>query len=260
MQIRKNLLDNLLELAYLNASGGEHWITVKPHGDESKGTHLLVKEGESNKEAVQRKFGKSDNVKNIIDKLQQKYSKKIKEIKETDKKGYSAYFSSDNIFHINPDFIKKPSKVTETNEQWVKGLKNELAKYEINKILYEKTGNLKDIPKFEKQIDKIKKDLKFSRYNVIYKEKEIETVLTHEYGHFLSMGILDRNSKEYNHEKALLIKNTYKEAKKKNDIYKISKYATENIDEFFADTFTIYEMQQEKLPDYLENMIKKVIL
>ena len=45
MLIRKDLLNKLIELAsdsaeYLNS--GEHWITVKPHGAESKGTHVLV--------------------------------------------------------------------------------------------------------------------------------------------------------------------------------------------------------------------------
>jgi putative component of toxin-antitoxin plasmid stabilization module len=241
MLIDKKLLNQLLDLATVSVEymNSKRWVTID-------GNHVLLEK-------------QHNTVKTVIDKLQQKYSKKIKEIKETDKKGYSAYFSSDNIFHVNPEFLKNPSKVTEINEQWQKGLKNELAKYEINKILYEKTGNLKDVEKFGKQIDKIKKDLKFSRYNVIYKEKEIETVLTHEYGHFLSMNLLDRSSDEYNHEKALLIKNTYKEAKKKDDVYKISKYATENIDEFFADTFTIYEMGQEKLPNYLEDMVKKVI-
>lgn len=242
MLIDKKLLNQLIDLATVSVEymNSKHWVTID-------GNHVLLEK-------------QHNTVKNVIDKLQQKYSKKIKEIKQTDKKGYSAYFSSDNIFYINSEFLKNPSKVTEVNEQWQKGLKNELAKYEINKILYEKTGNLKDVARFEKQIDKIKKDLKFSRYNVIYKEKEIETVLTHEYGHFLSMNLLDRSSGEYNHEKALLIKNTYKEAKKKDDVYKISKYATENIDEFFADTFTIYEMGQEKLPDYLEDMVKKVII
>ena len=58
VQVRKDLIDNMLALVgeYLNSQ--EHWITVKPHGDDSKGTHLLVKGGESNKEAIDRKFGK----------------------------------------------------------------------------------------------------------------------------------------------------------------------------------------------------------
>lgn len=63
MLIQKKLLEQLIELAsdsaeYLNSS--EHWITVKPHGAESKGTHVLVKDGETSKEAVDRKFGKDE--------------------------------------------------------------------------------------------------------------------------------------------------------------------------------------------------------
>lgn len=60
MLIQKKLLEQLISLAsdsaeYLN----EKWITVKPHGEESKGTHVLVKDGETAKEAVERKFGGS---------------------------------------------------------------------------------------------------------------------------------------------------------------------------------------------------------
>lgn len=60
MLIQKRLLEQLINMAsdsaeYLNS--GEHWITVHPHGKDSKGQPLLVKDGETSKEAVDRKFG-----------------------------------------------------------------------------------------------------------------------------------------------------------------------------------------------------------
>jgi hypothetical protein len=63
MLIQKQLLEKLISLAsdsaeYLNSA--EHWITVHPHGSDSKGTHLLVKDGETSKQAVDRKFGDGD--------------------------------------------------------------------------------------------------------------------------------------------------------------------------------------------------------
>lgn len=65
MLIQKRLLEQLIELAsdsaeYLN----EKWITVKPHGEDSKGTHVLVKDGETSKEAVERKFSGKAKEKN----------------------------------------------------------------------------------------------------------------------------------------------------------------------------------------------------
>jgi len=66
MLIDKKLLNQLIDLAtvsveYLN----DRWITVHPQGHE-KGQPLLVKDGESNKEAIDRKFSKSDDKKEDI--------------------------------------------------------------------------------------------------------------------------------------------------------------------------------------------------
>lgn len=59
MQVDKNLIYGLLE--FLN----DKWITVHPHGEDSKGTPLLVKDGESAKEAIDRKFGENKAVRPI---------------------------------------------------------------------------------------------------------------------------------------------------------------------------------------------------
>ena len=80
MLIRKDLLNKLIELAsdsaeYLN----QRWITVKPHGAESKGTHVLVKDGESNKDAIDRKFGNGELTKSQIEKkIEDVYAEKRK--------------------------------------------------------------------------------------------------------------------------------------------------------------------------------------
>ena len=43
------------------------------------------------------------------------------------------------------------------------------------------------------------------------------------------------------------------------NIYKISKYAQTNANEFFAECFTIYEMKEENLPDYIQAMMNEVL-
>ena len=157
MLIRKDLLNKLIELAsdsaeYLNSS--EHWITVKPHGEDSKGTHILVKDGETSKEAVERKFDSKPKEKKETPK-EHKYSKlfhgtnvDLKDIKnpaeankrsalgkafylsfdEETSKGYGSILKNislkenTNIIGLDKDSYEKPSK-----EQIIK-IKNSLIK------------------------------------------------------------------------------------------------------------------------------------
>ena len=81
MLINKELFYQLLSLAiegieYQNS--GEHWITVHPKGHE-KGQHLLVEDGETNKQAIDRKFGDGDKSKSFtksLTSMAEKLSKK----------------------------------------------------------------------------------------------------------------------------------------------------------------------------------------
>ena len=41
----------------LLAEDEDRWITIKPNGEEGKGKHLLLKDGESPKEAIERQYG-----------------------------------------------------------------------------------------------------------------------------------------------------------------------------------------------------------
>lgn len=115
MLIQKRLLEQLINMAsdsaeYLN----EKWITVKPHGADSKGTHVLVKDGETNKEAVDRKFdskakekkevNKPDNSKHI-----EKAVSQLKDIMSKEQisefKGYLSEF--DDLSKVNLDNLKE---------------------------------------------------------------------------------------------------------------------------------------------------------
>ncbi len=50
----KTVLNGLYEVF------NDKWITIKPNGEENKGRHLLVKDGETPREAVERTYGKSE--------------------------------------------------------------------------------------------------------------------------------------------------------------------------------------------------------
>lgn len=54
----------------LTAENEDKWITIKPNGEEGKGKHLLLKDGETPKEAIERTYGngeKSDTKDDLVD-------------------------------------------------------------------------------------------------------------------------------------------------------------------------------------------------
>jgi kynurenine formamidase len=110
MLIQKQLLEKLISLAsdsaeYLNSA--EHWITVHPHGSDSKGTHVLVKDGESNKEAIERKFG-TDKPEEKKELTKSQIENKIKDIRtENHKIQMGAKTNLIDFFNNNPEIAKK---------------------------------------------------------------------------------------------------------------------------------------------------------
>lgn len=116
--------------------------------------------------------------------------------------------------------------------------------------------------KIENRLEELKRQKEFSRSNVIYKGEEVKSVITHEMGHVLAAqkfggfitgfgGIKSDENKK--------IRDCFNESKKNGDIKKISAYAEDSPDEFFAECFTIYKMGKEKLPKNIEKMIKEVL-
>lgn len=199
--------------------------------------------------------------------------KKLKTINITNKKTIAAS-SNYKSLDISKNFINnsKDFWATSFGNGYTEKYKNAIVNAEKNIELFKDKDLYRNyVKELNKEIDKYKEALKYKRHNVLYEGQEIESTISHELGHVIA----DQKIGQINHQYAnvnfaynfdntlyklnLMIDNTYRKAKSNGDIYKISSYATSNSHEFFAECFTMYRMGLEKLPDYIENMIKEVI-
>lgn len=113
------------------------------------------------------------------------------------------------------------------------------------------------------------KDAGFTRSNVIYKGRELESVIFREAGHIVSDQKIGLINKWYaNHDfvangvlykKCIMVERVMQKARETGDIFRISARAAKDISEFFAECFAIYKIGLEVLPDYIIKMIKEVI-
>jgi vacuolar-type H+-ATPase subunit H len=118
---------------------------------------------------------------------------------------------------------------------------------------------------YNKAIRQIEEALKYKRWTV--GDITIKATIAHEYGHILAdqycgqINSIRANPKAFEKE-AIDMRNSisqaYREAKKSGDIYNISQYGATDEYEFFAETFAAYFLG-EKLPDYIEDMLKGVL-
>ena len=114
------------------AENEDKWITIHPNGEDGKGRHLLLKDGESPKEAIERTYGKedkkddkkeSDNKKFVspdgkkysIDDLTKEGFKPVR-----DKKTKSAYIekkADDGFFERYPISEEEYNKLKDTSDK-----------------------------------------------------------------------------------------------------------------------------------------------
>lgn len=118
---------------------------------------------------------------------------------------------------------------------------------------------------YNKAIRQIEEALKYKRWTV--GDITIKATIAHEYGHILAdqycgqINSIRANPKAFEKEAIDMrnsISHAYREAKKSGDIYNISQYGATDEYEFFAETFAAYFLG-EKLPDYIEDMLKGVL-
>jgi len=68
------------------------------------------------------------------------------------------------------------------------------------------------------------------------------------------------NLKQEDTDTYKLVQDTFNQAVKDGDIYKISEYAKTDCWEFFSESFAMYRLEKQNLPDYIVTMIEKVVL
>ena len=112
----------------------DRWITVKPHGDEEKGRHLLLEGDETPKEAMKRQWGVD------VDKKGNKQDKETKGKKSEDYK----------------QRIKKQQDIIDKSMKSYHDISDELNKYEDK--LRGLIGDNTDNDKINEIIEKFKKD------------------------------------------------------------------------------------------------------
>ena len=167
--------------------------------------------------------------------------------------------------------IKAYGKSVLQPKEWTEHIAKSIEKQKMKKKEYENAGSKATAFAIEKRLKQLIEYAKYRRSNVCYKGREIETTMAHEYGHIIA----DQKAGQLNgrwankafektdgnplYEKVKMIDNVYRQAKANGDIYKISVYAASNSKEFFAETFAIYAMQEEILPEYILKMIEEVI-
>jgi SPP1 gp7 family putative phage head morphogenesis protein len=149
------------------------------------------------------------------------------------------------------------------------GLRVEANKKTLDR-LEKRIGN----PRYnQKQLKKVMAELeeenKFKRWSVS-QSYGLSGTITHEYGHVIAdqyLGMIngdlanpalsyDPDNKLY--QAQMRVSFAFAKARKTGDIYNISKYANKNSDEFFAETFAMYD-KGEELPDYIVSMIEEVL-
>lgn len=217
-----------------------------------------------------------------LEHLQKKYP--VEKLKSIDFRnlgestGAKACFESLTVNKTVKEFGQKVL-LPEKWKEWCTDCLKKLAEYKKN---YSDALEKATTPDLKKRIKKGLKDIekdtkkwleyaKYIRGNVNYSGREIATTITHEYGHILA----DQKIGQINgwlankkfaktgdndlYKKVKMVDNVYELAKSNGDIYKISEYAAKNSHEFFAESFAVYEMGEEKLPDYIVNMIKEVL-
>ena len=126
-------------------------------------------------------------------------------------------------------------------------------------------NSLQEKERLQGRLKQLERQAEFSRHNVIYKGKEVESVATHEMGHVLAgqlfgfikngLGVVDNNGGGANKQ----IYDCWVESRKNGDIKSISAYADTSPDEFFAECFAMYQLGEEKLPDKINKMMEGVL-
>ena len=118
----------------------------------------------------------------------------------------------------------------------------------------------------QKAIKSMEEEMQFSRWTVsTSSDNPLAATISHEYGHVLADQLFGQiNGSYFCHDYSgtadirQMVERTFAEARRTGDIHSISMYANTNSHEFFAECFAAHQ-GGEKLPDYIEKMLKEAL-
>ena len=249
---------------------GKAATTKEAEADAAKYAQQVKLKGVSNMDSLNEMTG-------TLDHLYQKYPQlnRLKEIQvKVNRKGSTMASANFQGLYPRSKFMNNPTVETANcfGDGWKPRLERALESWNRQIETMIQSGAPKtDINRGKKVVQQIQEMLKFPRHNVIYAGKEVQCTITHEFGHVL----VDQLCGQINHrianpafaytadnalwQKCKLIDSVYQKAISNGDIYSISMYGASNSHEFFAECFTIYDMGEEQLPDYIVEMFKEVL-
>ena len=141
-----NMLDRVIN---------DRWITVHPHGKDEKGQPLLVKDGETNEDAIERKFGNNKkSYKNEIVKLQNKREDLKKEFANAD------FTRKKEILEENDNILKqlwdlRTKETTEKRENLLKNAEN--YKKTLEQLVTKNQNTINSLAQVQKDIKEAEK-------------------------------------------------------------------------------------------------------
>jgi hypothetical protein len=198
----------------------------------------------------------------INEKLAKLYSAhpSVKRYETIDQKALSGSLASANDKVLS--FNKKKAKLNGDNFDLLKAA-NEAEILHLQEVIatgleYGRPVSKARIKIARETIEKKRAYNRFERYNV---GKTQSDIIAHEFGHTLAKQktgeFINNTPREYLNEKNQKIYDTFAKAKENEDIFKLSKYAATDADEFFAECFCANDMG-ESLPEYILDMLRFV--
>jgi hypothetical protein len=108
----------------------DQWITIKPNGEENKGRHLLIKEGETVQEAMERTYGidganketKALETKTDLNAAQTRYKDVLSKYNEADRKRWQQGISTQDYYKAWDDYTKYKKELTTARREYAESI------------------------------------------------------------------------------------------------------------------------------------------
>ena len=207
-----------------------------------------------------KKEDKQKEVSEAIDDVYSKYDmKKLDDVNVKPMRPGVAGSGNGSTLNISDSFLKDPEGVAKKARE-----KFEDVKVKLEFVIVTETSDFKR-QEAQKAFDAIKN---YSRNNVIYSGDALKSIVAHELGHAYSdqyFGMIngdfaiEKQGKIEPREARRKIRAAFKKCKENGEIYSVSRYASENADEFFAECFAMKVMGKEELPPTVKKLFEEIL-